>query len=141
MHGRTETPWCTPTYGGRAVIFKEVLAQVLEWLQHDQRISYRALKRHFALDNDALEDLKEALLYAYAQVIVDDGRGLIWTGSVPRLETDARRGAEAESQFHTLLLAVMGLLQRERRVTYRRLKYIFRIDQRLLAWIFHKQGL
>jgi hypothetical protein len=141
MHGRTETPWCTPTYGGRAVTFKEVLAQVLEWLQHDQRISYRALKRHFALDNDALEDLKEALLYAYAQVIVDDGRGLIWTGSVPRLETDARRGAEAESQFHTLLLAVMGLLQRERRVTYRRLKYIFRIDQRLLAWIFHKQEL
>ena len=60
--------------------FKEVLAQVLEWLQHDQRISYRALKRHFALDDDALEDLKEALLYAHAQVIVDDGRGLVWMG-------------------------------------------------------------
>jgi len=25
--------------------FKEVLAQVLEWLQHDQRLSYRAVKR------------------------------------------------------------------------------------------------
>src|SRR5262245_34810957 len=60
--------------------FKEVLAQVLDWLQHDQRLSYRTLKRQFALDEDALEDLKEALLYTHAQVIVDDGRGLVWTG-------------------------------------------------------------
>ena len=29
--------------------FKEVLAQVLEWLQHDQRLSYRAVKRQFSL--------------------------------------------------------------------------------------------
>ena len=65
--------------------FKEVLAQVLEWLQQDQRISYRAVKRQFALDDDALEDLKEALLYAHAQVIVDDGRGLVWTGASPDL--------------------------------------------------------
>ena len=63
--------------------FKDVLAQVLEWLQHDQRLSYRALKRQFALDDDALEDLKEALLYTHAQVIVDDGRGLVWTGALP----------------------------------------------------------
>jgi class 3 adenylate cyclase/tetratricopeptide (TPR) repeat protein len=60
--------------------FKEVLAQVLDWLQHDQRLSYRTLKRQFTLDDDALEDLKEALLYTHAQVIVDDGRGLVWTG-------------------------------------------------------------
>ena len=38
--------------------FKEILAQVIEWLQHDQRVSYRALKRQFALDNAYLEDLK-----------------------------------------------------------------------------------
>ena len=62
--------------------FKEVLAQVLDWLQHDQRLSYRALKRQFALDDDALEDLKEALLYTHALVIVDDGRGLVWTGDL-----------------------------------------------------------
>jgi class 3 adenylate cyclase len=29
--------------------FKEVLAHVIDWLQQDQRISYRALKRQFAL--------------------------------------------------------------------------------------------
>jgi len=62
--------------------FKEVLAQVLDWLQHDQRLSYRALKRQFTLDDDALEDLKEALLYTHAPVIVDDGHGLVWTGAL-----------------------------------------------------------
>src|SRR5205807_1370719 len=33
-----------------------------------------------ALDDDYLADLKEALLYAYPQVI-DDGRGLVWTSA------------------------------------------------------------
>src|SRR4029450_6407588 len=59
--------------------FKEVLAQILEWLQHDQRLSYRAVKRQFSLTDDYFEDLKDALLYAYPQVS-DDGRGLVWTG-------------------------------------------------------------
>jgi len=60
--------------------FKEVLTQVIAWLQQDQRISYRALQRQFALDDDYLADLKDALLYAYPQVS-DDGRGLVWTES------------------------------------------------------------
>ena len=78
--------------------FKEVLAQVLEWLQHDQRISYRALKRHFALDDDALEDLKEALLYAHAQVIVDDGRGLVWMGDPGPVSTTVSSSLEPPQQ-------------------------------------------
>src|SRR5262245_25408256 len=73
-------PSSDPPRGGMAVTFKEVLAQVLEWLQHDQRISYRAVKRQFALDDDYLEGLKEARIDAYPQVI-DDGRGLVWTGA------------------------------------------------------------
>lgn len=38
--------------------FKEVLAQVIDWLQQDKRLSYRALKRQFTLDDDYLDDLK-----------------------------------------------------------------------------------
>jgi len=34
------------------VTFKEALAHVIDWLQQDQRISYRALERQFALDED-----------------------------------------------------------------------------------------
>ena len=64
--------------------FKEVLAQVIDWLQQDTRVSHRALKRQFALDEDYFEDLKDAILYAYPQV-VDDGHGLVWTGDAETL--------------------------------------------------------
>ena len=36
------TPERDPTRGGEAVTFKEVLAQVIDWLQQDKRLSYRA---------------------------------------------------------------------------------------------------
>ena len=38
--------------------FDDILAQVLELLQHQGRVSYRALKRRFDLDDDYIEDLK-----------------------------------------------------------------------------------
>ena len=59
--------------------FNEVLSQTIAMLHEHGRVSYRALKRQFALDEDYLADLKDALLYAYPQV-VDDGRGLVWSG-------------------------------------------------------------
>jgi hypothetical protein len=31
--------------------FQEVLAQVIAWLQHEQHVSYRAIKRQLALDD------------------------------------------------------------------------------------------
>ena len=67
------------TRGGCAVTCQEVLAQVINWLQKAQIILSRGSKCQFALDDNYLEDLKEALLYAYPQVI-DNGRGLVWTG-------------------------------------------------------------
>ena len=44
--------------------FDEMLAQVLALLQREKRVSYRALKRRFDLDDDALEDVKDELIYA-----------------------------------------------------------------------------
>ena len=38
--------------------FNEVLSQTLAMLQQHGRVSYRALKRQFAIDDDFLEDLK-----------------------------------------------------------------------------------
>ena len=43
-------------------------------------MTYRALQRQFQLDDAALQDLKDELLYAYPQVREDEGRGLLWTG-------------------------------------------------------------
>ena len=60
--------------------FKEVLAQVIDWLQHDKRLSYRALKRQFALDDDYLDDLKAELIEVRRVAVEEEGRVLVWTG-------------------------------------------------------------
>jgi class 3 adenylate cyclase len=111
--------------------FYDVLDQVLELLCQRGRVTYRALKREFHLDDEALEDLKEALLFAHP-VVDQDGRGLLWTGDPAAPEPASQRGADAESRFHELILTMIGLLQRERRITYRRLKHVFRLDDVLL---------
>jgi hypothetical protein len=41
--------------------FQELLAQVIAWLQRERRVSYRALKRQFNLDDDYIADLKEEI--------------------------------------------------------------------------------
>jgi class 3 adenylate cyclase/predicted ATPase len=63
--------------------FDEVLAQIQELLQREQRVSYRGLKRRFALDDEYLEDLKEELIGAKRFAIDEDGRFLVWTGALP----------------------------------------------------------
>ena len=68
--------------GGEAVTFKEVLTQVIDWLQQDKRLSYRALKRQFALDDDYLDDLKAELIEVRRVAVEEDGRVLVWTGDV-----------------------------------------------------------
>ncbi len=60
--------------------FYDILDQVLVLLQRHQRVTYRALQRQFQLDEDALSDLKDELLFAHPQVRDDTGRGLVWTG-------------------------------------------------------------
>ena len=61
--------------------FYEVLAQVLDLLQRQGRVSYRALKRQFNLDDEYLEDLKAELIEAQRLAIDEDGRILVWIGS------------------------------------------------------------
>src|SRR2546428_8234155 len=60
--------------------FEEMLDQALAMLQRRGRVTYRALKLQFSLDDDHLEALKDELLYAHPHVVEDNGRGLIWTG-------------------------------------------------------------
>jgi hypothetical protein len=56
------------------------LAQIIVALQREQRISYRALQRRFALGDAYLEDVKEELIYAKRLARDEDGRVLVWTG-------------------------------------------------------------
>jgi hypothetical protein len=62
------------------VTFKEVLTKVLEWLQHDQRVSYRALKRQFTLDDAYLEDLQYARIEVQELATDCEGTMLLLTG-------------------------------------------------------------
>src|SRR5215468_9891594 len=59
--------------------FDEILEQVITLLKRQGRVSYPALKRRFALDDEYIEDLKTEILYVHS-VVDDDGKGLIWTG-------------------------------------------------------------
>jgi class 3 adenylate cyclase len=63
--------------------FDDVLAQVLELLQRDKRVSYRALKRRFDLDDDYLEDLKDEIIKAKRLAIDEEGSVLVWIGEIP----------------------------------------------------------
>src|SRR4029450_5985271 len=67
-------------YGGGAMTFEESLDQAVAMLQRRGRMTYRTLQRQFALDDEALTDLKDELLYTYPEIHDDAGRGLIWTG-------------------------------------------------------------
>src|SRR5262245_61733621 len=58
----------------------EILAEVVALLQKEGRISYRLLKRRFALDDDYLEDLKAELIDAKRLAADEDGKVLVWVG-------------------------------------------------------------
>src|SRR5439155_24363942 len=60
--------------------FDDILAQVLELLQREKRVSYRALKRRFALDDEYLEDLKDEIIKAKRLAMDEEGSVLVWTG-------------------------------------------------------------
>src|SRR3989441_8961993 len=60
--------------------FDALFAQVIALLQREQRISYRVLKRRFALSDDDLADLKDELIYAKKRAVDEDNRVLVWTG-------------------------------------------------------------
>jgi hypothetical protein len=61
--------------------FDDILAQVLDLLQREKRVSYRALKVRFQLDDDLLEAVKDELIYAKKLAVDEDGRVLVWAGA------------------------------------------------------------
>ena len=59
--------------------FYELLDQVVALIRTRGRVTYRALRVQFQLDDEHLDALKEEILYAHPQVVDDAGRGLLWT--------------------------------------------------------------
>src|SRR5215475_11057494 len=60
--------------------FYTVLDQVVALLRQRQRVTYRALKVQFQLDDEALEALREELIEAQHLAADEAGRVLVWTG-------------------------------------------------------------
>src|SRR5215471_3168207 len=61
--------------------FEEILDQAIAMLQRRGRLTYGTLKRQFQLDEDALNDLKDELIYGQRLAVDEDGRVLVWTGA------------------------------------------------------------
>src|SRR5437867_6974031 len=62
--------------------FYEVLDQVVQLLRQRGRVTYRAVKREFQLDDAFLEDLKDELIKAQRLAVDEQGDVLVWTGGV-----------------------------------------------------------
>src|SRR5262245_51852581 len=108
--------------------FYEVLDQVVALLRRRGRVTYRALKREFQLDDASLEDLKDELINAQHLAVDEGGTVLIWAGPPTATAPDTRHPAETERELYNVLQAVIALLQREQRVTYRTLRHVFGMD-------------
>src|SRR5215470_9523260 len=81
--------------------FYEVVGHVRALLQRQGRVSYRALKRQFGIDDDFIEDLKEELLYTHASAVQADDRGFTWTGTPEDIPVTTRHPDQPASQSTT----------------------------------------
>jgi class 3 adenylate cyclase len=97
--------------------FYEILDQVVDLLRHRGRVTYRALKREFQVDDAFLEDLKAEIIIAQRLAVDEQGAVLVWAGEAgiaPAPQADApslqgeprgdeRRYPEAERRQLTVL--------------------------------------
>src|SRR5881397_4013692 len=85
--------------------FDEILAQVLAVLQREARVSYRALRRRFNLDEEYLEDIKVELIHAKQVARDEEGVVLVWagtSGAPPAPGRQDQQTAPASSEPSTL---------------------------------------
>jgi len=63
------------------VDFVAVLDQVIALLHQRGRLTFPTLQRQFQLDDAALDDLKDELIYGQRLAVDEEGRVLVWTGA------------------------------------------------------------
>src|SRR5262245_32321366 len=86
--------------------FAEIRAQVIDLLQREGRVAYRALKRSFALDDEYLEDLKAELIDAKRLAVDEEGKVLVWAGGQPGVHSSwAVTTAQSPASYTPLHLA------------------------------------
>src|SRR5713101_3396283 len=78
--------------------FSEVVAQTIAWLQREGRVSYRALKREFELDDEFLEDLKAEIIEAKQLAVDENSKVLVWIGEAEKGEKAKGTKGEKEEE-------------------------------------------
>jgi hypothetical protein len=85
--------------------FEEILDQAIAMLQRRGRVSYRALKRQFDLDEAYVEDLKLELIDVHRVAMDQDSTMLVWTGAAASAATPEPVQAPAPSTYTPSYLA------------------------------------
>jgi class 3 adenylate cyclase len=81
--------------------FEELLDQAIALLQRRRRLTYRALKRQFDLDDDYLADLKAELIQGQHLAVDEDGAVLVWTGGTEVSPHTTPTAPQPEAQLGT----------------------------------------
>jgi TOMM system kinase/cyclase fusion protein len=71
------------------VDFVAVVDQAIALLRQRGRLTYRTLQRQFQLDDAALDDLKDELIYGQRLAVDEEGKVLVWTGGTSSAPTTA----------------------------------------------------
>jgi hypothetical protein len=78
--------------------FYEVLDQVLALLRSRGRVTYRALKRQFNLDDAFLDDLKAEVIKGQRLAVDEDGEVLVWSGDATLPPPSEARAKQEQGQ-------------------------------------------
>src|SRR5215475_8880638 len=84
---------------GSSMDFYAVLDQVVALLRQRQRVTYRALKVQFQLDDEALEALRDELIEAQHLATDEAGRVLVWTGDTGSSPAPAQEPVRAPHTY------------------------------------------
>lgn len=102
--GRAGGDWLT-------MDFDNLLTQVLDLLRREGRVSYRALKVRFQLDDNVLEALKDEIIDAKRLAVDEKGKLLVWaaTGAAtPVMEIRPSATREERRQLTVLFCDLVG---------------------------------
>src|SRR5947208_11858967 len=104
--------------------FYAVLDEIRTLLQRRERVTYRALKVQFQLDDEHLEALKEELIEAEQVAVDEQGKVLVWTGapasapllaSLPAIDQERAPLSYTPQYLAEKILATRAALEGERK--------------------------
>src|SRR5262245_2076807 len=97
-HDMQTVSWCSLRSLEGRMTFEEILNAALAMLQRQGRVSYRALKRQFDLDDAYIEDLKFEIIEVHRAAVDQDNTMLVWTGDQSSVSPSASAPASPQER-------------------------------------------